>query len=94
AHGPACSNLNERIQQIIQHHQERLSLLLDNIGSSKTVHQALTIIFPQQLPTHQLMFAYAETAAHLLYLANKQLITKGEQSPWIFRNENKSINAC
>ena len=92
AHGPISANLHERAEQLISHHQQRLNLLMENLGPSKTVHQALTILFPQELPTHQLMFAYAETAAHLLYLAHKNQLKKSSKSPWIFSNAEVSLS--
>lgn len=85
AHGHVSSNLHERIQAILRHHREKCRKLLDEIDQPTQVAQALPIIFPQELPVHQLVFAYAETAAHLIYLANRKLLLGRFDGAWVFQ---------
>ncbi len=84
AHGPVSSNLHQRVLAIIQHHEEKLAVMLNAIQSPITVAEATSIIFPSDLPSHQLMFAYAETAAHLLYLSSKDLLAVNASDELIF----------
>jgi glyoxylase-like metal-dependent hydrolase (beta-lactamase superfamily II) len=74
AHGPISSNLHERVKEIIQHHQEKFVLIMNNTETPISVAEAVPILFSKELPAHQLMFAYAETAAHLICLANRNFL--------------------
>jgi glyoxylase-like metal-dependent hydrolase (beta-lactamase superfamily II) len=74
AHGPISSNLHERVKGIIQHHQEKFVLIMNHTESPITVAEAVPILFSKELPPHQLMFAYAETAAHLIYLSSRNFL--------------------
>ncbi len=74
AHGPISPDLHQRIAEIIQHHRDKLAILMNSIQENITVVEAMPLLFSKDLPSHQLMFAYAETAAHLLYLAGRKLL--------------------
>lgn len=91
AHGPFSNDLHNRIDQIIDHHNKKIMDLMTGIGSSHvTVADAMPLLFTRELPSHQLMFAYGEAAAHLIYLANQQAISlREEDGVWRF-NVNRS----
>lgn len=86
AHGPICDNLSDRIADINLHHHQKFANLLDQLPLESNVHMALEFMFPQHLAGQQLMFAYGETAAHLRYLANRDLLACTSPSSWQFTN--------
>ena len=71
AHGKPFSNIEERIIQLETHHQERLELIKNCVGSGATAYQVCQQVFRQDLSVHELRFAMAETLAHLVYLMYK-----------------------
>ncbi len=86
AHGPILVNYHERIHEIILHHQHKLALLMNSIHQPITVYEAMPILFTRDLPKHQLMFAFGETAAHLLYLVNRKFLKLDTTNEWRFIN--------
>ncbi len=64
----------ERALEIIAHHQQRLLQMIHCLHHPLTAYEVCLMIFGQQLNTHQLRFALAETIAHLVYLENNHLI--------------------
>lgn len=71
AHGKPFTNIEERICQLLAHHQERLSLIKNCTGNGATAYQICRQVFRQDLSIHELRFAMAETLAHLVYLKYK-----------------------
>jgi glyoxylase-like metal-dependent hydrolase (beta-lactamase superfamily II) len=68
-HGPPISDFQGRIAELIAHHQLRLEQTERAIGPGADAYQVCTRVFPtQELTSHQLRFAMAETLAHLEYL--------------------------
>ena len=71
-HGPLFHDLDGRIDELIRHHEERLSVMravLD--GKPLTPYEVARMVFPEELSHHQLRFALAETLAHLEHLADE-----------------------
>ena len=71
AHGKPFRNIEERIGQLETHHQDRLELIKNCVGSGATAYQVCQQVFRQDLSVHELRFAMAETLAHLVYLMFK-----------------------
>ncbi len=69
AHGRPFSNIEERVSQLENHHQERLELIKNCVGSSANAYQVCLQVFRPDLSVHELRFAMAETLAHLVYLS-------------------------
>jgi glyoxylase-like metal-dependent hydrolase (beta-lactamase superfamily II) len=68
-HGPLFHDLDGRIDELLAHHEERLSVMLAALdGQSATPFEVARRVFPEDLTDHQLRFALAETLAHLEHL--------------------------
>lgn len=69
-HGPPITHFQERLEELRIHHAERLEAMERAVGSGATAYEVCTAVFPlQELTSHQMRFAMAETLAHLEYLA-------------------------
>ncbi|MDQ3865191.1 MAG: MBL fold metallo-hydrolase, partial [Actinomycetota bacterium] len=70
-HGPIFHDLDGRIDELILHHEERLSVMHEAFaGEQATPFEIACRVFPDELSAHQLRFALAETLAHLEYLTD------------------------
>ncbi|MGH3144387.1 MAG: MBL fold metallo-hydrolase [Rubrobacter sp.] len=68
-HGPLFHDLDGRIDELLAHHEERLSTMLAAFeGRPATPFEIARRVFPEDLTDHQLRFALAETLAHLEHL--------------------------
>lgn len=69
AHGRPFRGLQRRVQQLQQHHEERLAELLSALQSGpKTAAELLGVLFKRKLDLHQTTFAMGESIAHLNHL--------------------------
>jgi len=69
-HGPPITRFHERLEELRIHHAERLTAMERAVGAGATAYEVCTAVFPlQELTSHQMRFAMAETLAHLEYLA-------------------------
>jgi glyoxylase-like metal-dependent hydrolase (beta-lactamase superfamily II) len=69
-HGPPITRFHERLEELRVHHAERLAAMEHAVGAGATAYEVCTAVFPlQELTSHQMRFAMAETLAHLEYLA-------------------------
>ncbi|RFU65018.1 MBL fold metallo-hydrolase [Peribacillus glennii] len=80
SHGKPFMNANHRIDEIIAHHDERLSKLHEIIRTPVTVYDACQKLFGKAFNSHEMRFAIGETIAHLEYLVNKGECHKEEQN--------------
>lgn len=71
SHGDPFYDANKRIDEIWNHHIERLEETLDYIKDGATVYEVCEKLFPQQLTFHEQQFAIGETISHLEYLRAK-----------------------
>lgn len=78
SHGKPFYNANKRIDEIIQHHDERLDETLDKIKGNHTVHRICNALFQFELTVHETRFAIGETIAHLEYLRQKNELVRTE----------------
>ncbi len=66
SHGKPFTGAHERVQQLRDHHADRLSELLEACQSAPvTGAQAVQILFKRELDLHQMTFAMGEALAHL-----------------------------
>jgi glyoxylase-like metal-dependent hydrolase (beta-lactamase superfamily II) len=88
AHGPISEDYHDRINDIVLHHQQKFADLLNLLPARPvSVAEAMPFLFKADLPAHQLMFAYSETAAHLVCLAQRDLLGWTKDSDvWTFTN--------
>lgn len=59
---------------------------MNGLPEISSVCDAMPLLFKPDLPVHQLMFAYCETAAHLVCLAERGLLQRDNNDPWLFIN--------
>ncbi|MEN1967159.1 MBL fold metallo-hydrolase [Lentibacillus sp. N15] len=71
SHGKPFYGANQRINEIEQHHEERLTAALDAIVDGASVYDACHKLFQKRLNVHEMRFAVGETLAHLEYLRHK-----------------------
>lgn len=76
SHGEPFYNANQRIDDILHHHAERLSFVMDVVGKGITPYALSEKLFDKQLDVHEQRFALGETIAHLEYLWNKGELSK------------------
>ncbi|WP_413458368.1 MBL fold metallo-hydrolase [Herbaspirillum huttiense] len=65
SHGKPFRGLHTRIQQLNDHHRERLAEVLEACATPQTGVDILPVMFKRPLDTHQLSFALGEAVAHL-----------------------------
>ena len=70
-HGPLFHDLDGRVDELVLHHEERLSVMRESLeGGPATAFEVARRVFADELSDHQLRFALAETLAHLEHLVN------------------------
>ena len=65
AHDRPFRNLHQRLQQLRDHHQERLDAAWDACSTPKHALDMLPVLFSRPLDLHQQSFAIGESIAHL-----------------------------
>ena len=68
SHNLPFRGLHARIEQLAQHHDERLAECEAACAAPKTVAEIVPVLFRRTLDAHQLGFALGEALAHLHYL--------------------------
>ncbi|HYC35169.1 MAG TPA: MBL fold metallo-hydrolase [Usitatibacter sp.] len=68
SHERVFHGLHARVGQLHQHHDERLTRLLEACARPITAFEALPVLFKRKLDDHQMGFAMGEAIAHLHYL--------------------------
>src|SRR5574343_897632 len=69
SHGLPFTGVQERVDDLQQHHHERLQALENSCEQApKSAADLLDVLFNRQLDTQQTMFAMGEAIAHLNYL--------------------------
>lgn len=80
AHGLPFFGLHARIGQLITHHAERDTTMLQALGSSQSAAELLKTLFTRELDAHQLMFAMGEAIAHLNHLWQRGCVRRVEEN--------------
>ncbi|KAB2330489.1 MBL fold metallo-hydrolase [Cytobacillus depressus] len=84
-HGIVIENVNERISELIHHHEQRLAEMED-LAQGRSAYQIAEDIFAhKELSAHQWRFAIAETIAHLEYLTQENRIKRVNSSPVVYK---------
>jgi glyoxylase-like metal-dependent hydrolase (beta-lactamase superfamily II) len=68
SHGKPFRGAHPRVEQLEDHHRERLSELLKSLATPKSAAELLGVLFRRPLDAHQTFFAMGEAIAHLHYL--------------------------
>lgn len=82
AHGPVFTNVQERIDAVLDHHEERLAHTERFADGTQAAYDICLHMFGQNLSIHHLRFAMAETLAHLEHLRQQgrlSLVKKGKR---------------
>lgn len=72
SHGNPFYGANQRIDELLKHHDERLHETLETIKTPLTVYETCQKLFQRPLTVHEMRFAVGETLSHLEYLRIKQ----------------------
>jgi glyoxylase-like metal-dependent hydrolase (beta-lactamase superfamily II) len=67
SHGRLFRDANQRIEELLAHHHERLEMTYESINKPATIYEVNTMLF-RDLNIHETRFAVGETIAHLEYL--------------------------
>lgn len=87
SHGKPFTGLHERIQQLHDHHRERLADVLQACGRQpSSAADMLPVLFKRKLDLHQTTFAMGEAVAHLhaLWHAGRLRREKDAEGVWRF----------
>ena len=86
SHGKPFTGIHRRVEQLQEHHRDRLAELLE--ACTRKPHSAaegLPILFKRQLDLHQMTFAMGETVAHLHLLWFEGLLQRRKGDDGIYR---------
>lgn len=72
SHGKPFYDANQRIDELLVHHDERLEETLEAITEPKSIFEACEALFQRPLSVHEMRFAVGETLAHLEHLRYKK----------------------
>ncbi|MFT4103726.1 MAG: MBL fold metallo-hydrolase [Burkholderiaceae bacterium] len=86
SHGRPFRNIHRRIEQLIEHHEDRLAVVLDACRQ-RPMHAAETVpvMFQREFDTQQTTFAIGETLAHLHALWYRGLVRRETGADGIVR---------
>jgi glyoxylase-like metal-dependent hydrolase (beta-lactamase superfamily II) len=76
SHGQPFRGLRTRIDQLVDHHRQRLEATLDACRTNATIVEVMPKLFQRQLDRHQMGFALGETLAHLNLLVGQGTILR------------------
>ncbi len=76
SHGKPFYGANQRVDELLAHHDERLDETLKIIKEPLTVYQACQELFQRPLTVHEMRFAVGETLSHLEYLRYENECTR------------------
>ncbi|MGI9499381.1 MAG: MBL fold metallo-hydrolase [Geminicoccaceae bacterium] len=85
SHGQPFHGLRARIDQLIDHHRDRLDRAVEAAGRGHTAVEIMPALFDRELDAHQLGFALGEALAHLNYLMFKGILTRTVESTGVHR---------
>ena len=88
AHNEPFLGLRERLQFIIEHHEEQLTLLQELCRTPKRVVELLPAMFGRELYAANLMFGTGECVAHLNCLRKRGLLKRRENIDGAFLYES------
>ena len=86
SHGKPFTGIHRRVEQLQEHHRDRLAELLE--ACTRKPHNAaegLPILFKRQLDLHQMTFAMGETVAHLHLLWFEGLLQRRKGEDGVYR---------
>jgi glyoxylase-like metal-dependent hydrolase (beta-lactamase superfamily II) len=86
AHGKPFTGLHERIQQLHDHHRDRLVEVLQACGEKAcSASDVVPVLFKRKLDMHQMTFAMGESVAHLHALWFESKVKRSRDASGIYR---------
>ena len=83
-HGDVIYNVSQRIDEIIQHHKNRLQKISELVSNKSGFEITSKLFEERELNAHQWRFAIAETLAHLEYLVEDNKIKNAQSNPILY----------
>jgi len=86
SHNLPFHRLHNRLQQLRDHHADRLDEVVEACDTPKTAVELVPVLFKRKLDQRQMGFAMGEALAHLQHAANTGRLTREERGDggWIF----------
>ncbi|AMM25211.1 MBL fold metallo-hydrolase [Variovorax sp. PAMC 28711] len=87
SHGKPFTGIHRRVEQLQEHHRDRLAELMEACTLRPlTAAECMPILFKRELDLHQMTFAMGETVAHLnlLWLSGQLKRTHGKDGVYRF----------
>ncbi|MCZ6605897.1 MAG: MBL fold metallo-hydrolase [Alphaproteobacteria bacterium] len=86
SHGLPFTGLHARVEQLAEHHEDRLADIVAACDTPKTATDLLPVLFKRELDLHQIGFAMGEALAHLVHLTIKDRLkeNRGQNGPVTF----------
>jgi glyoxylase-like metal-dependent hydrolase (beta-lactamase superfamily II) len=85
SHGLPFHGLAARVQQLHQHHEQRLQALLAECTRPVSAADVLPVLFQRPLDAHQILFAMGEAIAHLNHLMFQGRVARDADSEGVTR---------
>ncbi len=85
SHGQPFQGLHARIDQLIDHHEDRLDRAVDAAGRGASAVEIMPALFERELDAHQLGFALGEALAHLNHLVAKDVLIRETDADGVHR---------
>jgi len=86
SHGRPFTGLHERIQQLHDHHRDRLNDVMQACdGHDLTAMQVLPVLFKRALDLHQTTFAMGEAIAHIHALWHAGRLQRHQDAQGVYR---------
>ncbi len=86
SHGKPFTGLHERLQQLRDHHRERLDEVMAACAEQpRSAHDVLPVLFKRPLDLHQTTFAMGESVAHLHRLWHGGQLQRTRDNDGVYR---------
>jgi len=85
SHGKPFRGAHRRVQQLEEHHKDRLAELVQALNRPKSAADLLGVLFRRPLDAHQTFFAMGEAIAHLHYLYHAGRVKRARGDDGIMR---------
>lgn len=85
AHNTPFRGLHQRLQYLIEHHEDHLLALEEACVTPKTAVELLPVLFTRELDKSQLTMALGECVAHLNYLSYQGRLERQQDEQGVYR---------
>ena len=85
SHGLPFYGLHTRLDQLVDHHDVRLTRVETACDAPRTAQELLPVLFNRKLDAQQFVFAMGECVAHLNYLMYRDRLTRDSDGGGVYR---------